>query len=116
MKIAVAQLACRQNEPNDNFRRIAEWIGRAAAGRAELVVFPEMFNTGCAAAAIETGAIHADGPEAAELSRLSAQHKIAIVAGLAEKAPAENGQEAVYNSAFLFTPAGEIKVYRKIHL
>lgn len=114
MKIAVAQLVCKQGQFAENFRRIGEWIERAS-GRADLVIFPELFTTGSAADAIEKGAVAADSPEIADLAEASAQHNISVLFGAAERD--QSSPEKVYNSAFLLTPAEGVKaVYRKPHL
>ena len=125
MKVAVAQLACRQNQPLENFRRAADWMSRAASNRADLILFPELFNTGCTADAISSGGIEKNGAELAELCDLSAKLKIAVIIGLAEQAQSAEHSAAtdpaantdVFNSCFFITPdSGVIQSYRKTHL
>lgn len=115
MKIAIAQLSCRQGQPLDNFKRMAEWINRAASAKAELVIFPELFTTGCAPQAIESGAIATDSSELAEMVETVQKNKISVLFGAPERD--EINQEAIYNSTFLLTPdSGVTAVYRKTHL
>lgn len=45
LRIAVFQQDIRWEEPEENCRRVAEWVEREAA-EADLVVLPEMFATG----------------------------------------------------------------------
>jgi predicted amidohydrolase len=46
MKIAVAQIACSPGDLSANLRTIREFAERAKTAGAELVVFPEMADTG----------------------------------------------------------------------
>jgi predicted amidohydrolase len=91
-------------------------VDRALAGvQADLMVLPELFNTGYGfnsreevAAAAETLDV---GPTATRILDLSRRTGMAIVAGLAER-----GNGRLYNSCLIATPEGERFVYRKIHL
>jgi predicted amidohydrolase len=92
-----------------NLATISELAGKAKADGAELVVFPELAATGLADPAASAQPI--PGPVTAELAALAAELDLTLVCGLAERAA-----DALYNSACLVTPAGEISVYRKTHL
>src|SRR2546428_700955 len=46
MKIAVAQIACALADLDANIRKIGDFVSRAKDDGAELIVFPEMSDTG----------------------------------------------------------------------
>jgi predicted amidohydrolase len=84
--------------------------------RADLVVLPELFATGYlfrdAAEAYELAEPIPDGPTCQALWDWSRRWDMAIVAGMAERAP-----DGVYNSAVLVDArTGTLEVYRKVHL
>src|SRR5574341_389273 len=82
---------------------------------ADIVVLPELFNTGYQFTSKEETFILAEkipeGQITQALISLSREKHVYIVAGLAER---ENGR--CYNSAVLVGPAGFIGHYRKLHL
>jgi len=84
--------------------------------RADLVVLPELFATGYlfrdAAEAYELAEPVPDGPTCRTLRDWSRRWDMAIVAGIAERAP-----DGVYNSAVLVDARTDtLEVYRKVHL
>jgi predicted amidohydrolase len=84
--------------------------------KADLLVLPELANSGYMYAAPEDLAPYAEagdgsGPFLAALQTLAAQTGGVIVAGFAERS--ENG---LYNSAAAVNSTGVIQVYRKVHL
>jgi predicted amidohydrolase len=82
---------------------------------AELVVLPELFNTGYVFTsreeAVELSEAVPGGRTTEALCRIAREKSIHIVAGLAEKAG-----DRIYNSAVLVSPEGYRGTYRKIHL
>jgi predicted amidohydrolase len=46
MKIAVAQISCSLGDPEANLLKVRDYSRRAKESRAELIVFPEMTDTG----------------------------------------------------------------------
>lgn len=82
---------------------------------ADLVVLPELFNTGYQFTSWEEALALAeavpDGETTQALIKLAREKRISIVAGLAER---EKG--ACYNSAVLVSPQGFVGCYRKLHL
>ncbi len=102
-------------EVRRNVDAVLNRLDRIGKREADLVVLPELFNTGYQ---------FVSRPEVAELSegiprgyttrllsRFAADRKIWIVAGLAERAG-----RSLYNSAVLIGPRGYVKTYRKVHL
>ena len=87
----------------------------AAAGRADLVVFPELFNTGYVFVsrreALDLAEDAVRGPTARALTAFCREHGTAAVGGLCER----HGRE-LFNSAVWAGPRGVRGVYRKVHL
>ncbi|MBL8840773.1 MAG: carbon-nitrogen family hydrolase [Planctomycetes bacterium] len=116
MIVAGLQLDLAWEEPEENFRRAQAQAERAVAAGAQLLVLPEMFNTGfsmeaarCAAAAERTRAW------LAALARSLACH---VGGGFAEPAPPDAiGSGARPRNAFaLFGPDGVERLhYQKLH-
>src|SRR5437899_5857794 len=88
---------------------------RLAQVECDLLVLPELFNTGYQFISVDEVRALAEeipgGPTTERLLKLAAERRVHLVAGLAERAG--NG---LYNSAVLVGPAGLIGVYRKTHL
>ena len=82
---------------------------------ADLVVLPELFNTGYQFTSWEESLALAEAVPGGEttqvLIKLAKEKRISIVAGLAER---EKG--TCYNSAVLVSPQGFVGCYRKLHL
>lgn len=107
-RVSVAQFA-----PSDNVSRNLDQIDilarKAKAEGAELVVFPELAVTGLADPAKSAQPI--PGPATGSLCKLAKALDLYLVCGVAEQAG-----EALYNSACLVAPDGQLSVYRKTHL
>ncbi len=112
MKVGVFQFAPAFGQVKENVRRAQEAISRV---EADLVVLPELFNTGYqfVARAEAQGLAEAvpDGFTTRSLAETARQKRLFIVAGLVERAG-----KRVYNSAVLVGPQGFVGVYRKAHL
>lgn len=82
---------------------------------AQLIVLPELFNTGylfiSQKEALEMAEEIPTEKTTKALSSIARKKKVHIVAGIAEKAG-----DDLYNSAVLISPAGHVATYRKIHL
>lgn len=88
-------------------------VRQAAAGGADLVVLPEMFNCPYCNAAFTANAEPADGPSVARLSGAAAKNGVYLVGGSIPLR--EDGR--IYNASFVFDRAGRIiAVHRKVHL
>jgi predicted amidohydrolase len=111
MRIALCQLPVT-SDPAVNLRRVRDALGEAAAGRAELAVFPEAtlarFGSDLRAAAEPL-----DGPFCSGLAGAAGETGVALVAGVFE--PAGDGR--VYNTAVVIDGGGHrVAAYRKLHL
>jgi predicted amidohydrolase len=118
MKVAYVQMEPAFLEPEVNYSKAEEFIRTAVEEGAQLVVLPELFDTGYNFRSREevlrvAGQIP-DGPTTQFLAGLSRELGVFIVAGTGEKD--ENGK--LYNSAVITGPLGSgyIGKYRKVHL
>lgn len=115
MKIAVAQLEPHVGEKERNVERTLAALDEAAALGAELVVLPELCNSGYVFGSEEEARSLAEpvpaGPTTAAWLERCRRHGLVLVAGIAEVA---NGE--LFNSAAVLGPNGHIATYRKLHL
>jgi omega-amidase len=107
MKVRLAQLDCVLGDVDINLTRIVETI-HAAEG-CDLLLFPEMADTGYHMDVIREQAGRADWSRIQEAAR---EVGVAVACGLSERE-----DEHIYNSLVVFDAAGEIyHRYRKTHL
>lgn len=112
MKIAAAQIACSPGEVGANLRKIREFSVRAKKSGAEVVVFPEMADTGYSMPAIQKHASTWSEGAVPRLEQIAEELSIGIVCGVSEREG-----EAIYNSQVLINSTGELVAsYRKTHL
>lgn len=91
---------------------IDSWCERAAAGGAELVLFPELVVHGhCTPNTWELAEPVPDGPSVARLVQIARRHRLVLCAGMSEKE-----RDIVYNTQMLVGPDGYIGKQRKLHL
>ncbi|MCD8161415.1 MAG: carbon-nitrogen hydrolase family protein [Clostridiales bacterium] len=112
MKIALVQMPVSADK-TENLSVAAKAVAAAAGRGAELVLLPEMFccpyDTGCFPVYGEP----AGGPVWQALRRMAAENQIYLVGGSMPEL--EGGK--VYNTSFVFSPAGEqVARHRKAHL
>ena len=112
MKVAAAQIECVLGDPDTNLRKISEFSKQAREGGAELVVFPEMSDTGYAMPVIEACARPWSEGAVPELQKIARGLSIAIICGVSER-----DEGSIYNSqVFIDGDGNVIGSYRKIHL
>jgi omega-amidase len=112
VKLAAAQIACALGEVTANVRKMRHFALRAKEAGAELVVFPEMSDTGYVMEVIRDKASRWDEGAVPQLRQIAQELSIAIISGLSEKEGT-----AIYNSQIAIDPRGEIiGKYRKTHL
>jgi predicted amidohydrolase len=111
VRIALCQIPVSA-DPVVNLSRVRGALREAAAGGAELAVFPEatMVRFG---SDLRAAAEPLDGPFCSELAAACAAAGVAAVAGVFE--PSSDGR--VYNTAVAFSGSGGLVAsYRKLHL
>lgn len=110
MRIAMAQITSG-TDPADNLRMVGEVTAKAAAGGAELVVFPEatMCRFGVPLGPV---AQPLDGPWACGVSDVAARSDVTIIAGMFTPA----ADTRVTNTLLVARADGSRVGYHKIHL
>ena len=115
VRVACIQFEPRIGERERNVERSLALIATAAARGAQLVVLPELCNTGYVfdsrREAFGLAEAIPDGPTVRAWADAARAHGLYVVAGITERA----GQ-ALYNSAAVVGPEGFVGTYRKNHL
>ena len=112
MKISAAQIDCTVGDIEANVRKIGDFCSRAKEAGVELVVFPEMADTGYSMPAIHTHAKPWTDGAVPELRKMAKALSLAIVCGVSER-----DSDCIYNSQVFIDAKGEIAgSYRKTHL
>jgi predicted amidohydrolase len=111
MRIALCQIPASAS-PDVNLKRVQAALADAAAGGADLAVFPEATLTRFGSD-LRAAAQGLDGPFCSAVSAACAAAGVAAVVGVFEPAP--DGR--VYNTAAVFDRSGALAGrYRKLHL
>lgn len=94
---------------------MAERVGAAARGGAELAVFPEatMVTFGDASFDLSSVAEPLDGPFVTAVAGEAARHGVTVVAGMFERGPRPG---RAFNTVVVVGPGGLLAAYRKLHL
>jgi omega-amidase len=112
MKVAVAQIACSLGNPEANLSKVRDFSRTAKEAGADLIVFPEMTDTGYSMPIIQKHASHWQSGFVCGLQEIARQLSIAIVSGVSER-----DGSSIYNSQILVDAKGDIVAnYRKTHL
>ncbi len=112
MKIAAAQIACTPGDLEANLRTINDFASRAKDAGAELIVFPEMIDTGYSMPVIQKHATSWTEGAVPQLQEMAKQLSLAIIAGVSDRDGAR-----IYNSQAFIDAGGNIRAkYRKTHL
>lgn len=117
---SLVRVACIQMEPSfgetaANVAHSLDLIEKAADAGAQLLVLPELANTGYVfetrAEALALAEPVPGGPTTDAWVEVAARRNLHIVAGITEREG-----NALYNSAVVIGPQGYIGTYRKMHL
>ena len=115
MKVACVQMEPLIGEKRRNVERSCTLVAEAARDGADLVVLPELCNSGYVfenrREALELAEPVPGGPTVNAWLELCRSHGITLVAGIAE---IEN--RSLFNSAVVLGPDGHIGAFRKLHL
>lgn len=112
MKIAVAQISCSLGNPVANLSKVREFSGRAKNVGAELIVFPEMTDTGYSMPVVRKHASDWVKGFVPGLQQIARELSIAIISGVSEREAS-----SIYNSQILIDAKGDVVTsYRKTHL
>lgn len=112
MRIAAAQICCVLGDRPENLRKVRDFSERAKKSGAELVVFPEMTDTGYSMPEIKKHAAAWNEGAVSDLQKIAQQLSLMIACGISEREG-----ERIYNAQVIVDPNGEILAkYRKTHL
>jgi predicted amidohydrolase len=112
IRVAAVSMNGFLGEPERVLAAIDGWCERAAAAKADLVVFPELVVHGhCTPKTWNLAEPVPEGPSARRLSELARRHRLVLSVGLSEKE-----RDIVYNTQILVGPDGYIGKQRKLHL
>ncbi len=114
--IACCQVELEVGSAEHNRQACLESVERAARDGAEVIVLPELANSGYVfseRAEVRALAEPLDGPTVTALAALAAHHRIVVVSGLCE---ADAAAQMPRNSAVVIDEGGLRAVYRKAHL
>lgn len=114
MKISCIQMNVRAGNPEENFSHVERLIRKAAKHRPDVILLPELWNTGFAPGKIDPALADDDGARTkAFCAEFAKQFGINLVAGsvLTRK------RGLLYNTAYVFDRTGDcIAEYDKMHL
>ncbi len=115
IKIACIQMEPRVGQKADNVARSLALIEQAARNGANLIVLPELCNSGYVFESREEAFELAEpipaGPTTKTWCEAAAKHSTYLVAGIAERDGA-----SLYNAAVVIGPSGYLGTFRKVHL
>ncbi len=111
--IALAQLDIKFGDPDANFSQIEPNVQKAAEQDADMVVFPEMWNTGYDLTRLDEVA-DVDGERTQKLlASLAKKYQITIHGG----SVSTSKNDTFYNTTYIFGPDGKLLTsYDKVHL
>jgi N-carbamoylputrescine amidase len=115
VKVACIQMEPKVGEKDANLKKTLELIDKAADNGAQLIVLPELCNSGYVFESRQEAHELAEeipgGPSTDAWSKIAAKRGVYIVAGISER-----GDSVLFNSSVLIGPEGYIGTYRKLHL
>jgi predicted amidohydrolase len=111
-RVAAVSMNGFLGEPERVLNAISGWCERAAAEKADLVLFPELVVHGhCTPNTWDLAEPVPDGPSVQRLVQIARQHRLTLSAGLSEKE-----RDIVYNTQVVIGPTGYLGKQRKLHL
>lgn len=112
MKVAVAQISCALGDLDSNARQLRDCCVRAKQRGADLIVFPEMADTGYSMPVIRECAQPWTQGVVPMLRETARELSLNIISGVSERAGS-----SIYNAQAFIDRNGEIAAkYRKTHL
>ena len=112
MKIGIAQTNCFPGDIKANLNMITQFTQLAKNADCEVLVFPEMVDTGYDMATIKTDAKTWKEKPFKHLQQNARKNEMGIICGISERV-----KDKIFNSLVVFNQQGElIGKYRKTHL
>lgn len=119
MKLALLQMDVTLGRPEANLAKASSLIEEAVEQKPDVIILPEMWNTGYDLEHLEKTADRDGEPCARAIGRLARKYNVNIVAGSVADITAGNTGSAdkTGNTSYIFNRAGEeIARYSKVHL
>lgn len=111
VRIAVVQFNTRLHDPETNMRRMVQFIRRAKAQKADVVVFPEEFLTGPVRSRLDL--VDGDGKFLIAFREMARKYRIDLIPG----SIAEKVRGRIYNASYYIDAAGQVlSRYAKVNL
>lgn len=113
MKVSLIQMSIYEAEPKKNIENVLAWLEKAALDEPDVIVLPEMWNTGYALNQLSSVADE-DGQETKTvLADFAKQHRVNLVAG----SVATKKETGFFNTTYVFNRSGQVIAdYDKVHL
>ena len=112
MKVATAQISCVLGDRTANLDKVRDFAFRAKDSGAELIVFPEMIDTGYSMPTIKQHAVAWEEGAAPELQKIAKELGVGMICGISDR-----DGESIYNAQVFVDAGGKIVAkYRKTHL
>src|SRR3954463_1241785 len=112
IRVAAVSMNGFLGEPERVLNSIAGWCERAAADKAEFVLFPELVVHGhCTPNTWDLAEPVPEGPSVQRLTQLARHYRQTLCVGLSEKE-----RDIVYNTQVVVGPQGYVGKQRKLHL
>ena len=113
-KVAVAQIDIVLGDPDQNYQTVEKEIKAAAQAGADVVVFPEMWNTGYALTELARLADQDGWRTKQLLAKAAKENQIAVVGGSVATVRAGG---KFYNTTYVYDETGQlVGSYDKVHL
>jgi len=113
MKLAIVQMDISFGEPKQNYQAFEKYLEEAVKSEVDVVVFPEMWNTGYALERLSEVADENGNQTKELLSRLAKKHQVNIIGG----SVATKKANRFYNTMYVADRQGTIIAeYDKAHL
>ncbi len=110
--IALAQMALTEGEPEKNYQKVKDSVGKAADQGADLILLPELWASGYDLKNCQSYAAPLHEGDFARMRSLAEKHKMTVGGSLIEQV-----DDAFYNTFVLYDKRGVmVNSYRKIHL
>ena len=115
IRLALAQMASRRANKEENIKKIKELVVKAQMQKADLVVFPELCLTGYVVRdQIYELAETIPGSSTRRIEAIAKEKGVHIVFGMPELS--EKTKATIFNTAVFIGPEGLIGKYRKMYL
>lgn len=111
--MSLVQFDIKAGDPETNREKVKDMIEKAAVSKPDIIILPEMWNTGYSFEMLEEICDRKGCPSIELIQHLAGRHSVNIVAG----SIADLRQENVYNTCYLVDRKGNrLGEYSKVHL